>query len=117
MSDTPAIIASGLPGKRVDAYRAGMTITPRGFMDTAADSISRADAALIKRLTIVIVAAFLFTAAFAHLEATYSHKFFDVTGKAKWIWPQVDIKADLPLAFYATRDFDLPANRYYTKIK
>ena len=33
MSETPAIIASGLPGKREDAHRAGITMT--AFMDGA----------------------------------------------------------------------------------
>jgi hypothetical protein len=113
MSDTPAMSASGLPGKRVDAYRAGMTMTPA----TAADSISRDDLDLIRRLAIVIVCGVLFAAAFARLESTYSRKFFDVTGPAKWIWPVGDIKAELPVAFYATHDFDLPPKRYYTKVK
>jgi hypothetical protein len=113
MRETPAIIASGLPGNRVDAYRAGMTMTPA----TAADSISRSDRDLLTRLTIVLVCGFLFAAAFVHLNATYTHKFFDVTGHAQWIWPKGDLKAELPLGFFATRDFDLPANRYYTKIK
>jgi hypothetical protein len=90
-----------------------MTMTPA----TAADSISRSDRELLTRLSIAIVCGFLFAAAFVHLNATYTHKFYDVTGRAQWIWPKGDLKAELPLGFFATRDFDLPANRYYTKIK
>ncbi|HEX3108985.1 MAG TPA: hypothetical protein VHU41_07810 [Thermoanaerobaculia bacterium] len=90
---------------------------------TAADSIPRPegiprnDRELLVRLTIVIVLGFLFVAAFVRLDLVYSRKFFDVSGPARWIWPNVDISQELPVTFFATRDFDLPANRYYTKIK
>lgn len=69
------------------------------------------------RLTIVIVLGFLFVAAFVRLNLVYGRKFFDVSGPARWIWPKVDISSQLPVTFFATRDFTLPANRYYTKIK
>jgi len=71
----------------------------------------------MRRLTIVIVLGFLFVAAFTHLNRLYSQKFFDVTGKAQWIWPRHQLSSDVPVVFFAARDFDLPANRYYTKIK
>ncbi len=71
----------------------------------------------MRRLTIVIVLGFLFFAAFTHLNRLYSHKFFDVTGTAQWIWPKHQLSRDVPVAFFAARDFDLPENRYYTKIK
>ncbi|HEY2093588.1 MAG TPA: hypothetical protein VGJ81_17070 [Thermoanaerobaculia bacterium] len=90
-----------------------MTMTPA----TAADSIPRDDFELIRRLTIVIVLGFLFVAAFVRLNLVYGRKFFDVSGPARWIWPKVEISDELPVTFFATRDFDLPANRYYTKIK
>src|SRR5919206_45294 len=83
MRETPAIGASGLPGKRVEAHRAGITITLRM---NAADSINASDRDLMRRVTIVAAAVFVFTAAFAHLERTYSQKFLNVTGHAKWIW-------------------------------
>ena len=69
------------------------------------------------RLTVVIVLGFLFIAAFARLNLVYSRKFFDVSGPARWIWAKVDISQELPVTFFATRDFTLPVNRYYTKIK
>ncbi|HEX3581643.1 MAG TPA: hypothetical protein VH087_07750, partial [Thermoanaerobaculia bacterium] len=90
-----------------------MTMTPA----TAADSIPQADRELLRRLTIVIVLGFVFVAAFVRLNLVYGRKFFDVSGPARWIWPKVDISSDLPVTFFATRDFTLPANRYYTKIK
>lgn len=51
------------------------------------------------------------------LNLVYGRKFFDVSGPARWIWPKVDISSELPVTFFATRDFNLPASRYYTKIK
>lgn len=47
----------------------------------------------------------------------YSHKFFDITGRAEWIWPQHQLSREIPVAFFATRNFDLPPNRLYTRIK
>ena len=108
MSDTPAIDVSGLPGNREEAQRAGITIAAR---------MSAADSNDIRRWTIVLVAGFLFIAAFSQLNAVYGHKFYDVTGHAKWIWPRVEMSSEIPVAFFATRDFDLPPNRYYTHIK
>jgi hypothetical protein len=112
MSETPAIIASGLPGKREDAHRAGITIAAR--MDESDSSNQREE---LRRLSIAIVIGFLFVAAFTHLQSVYAHKFHDVTGRARWIWPRVEMSSEIPVAFFATRDFDLPANRYYTHIK
>jgi hypothetical protein len=71
----------------------------------------------MKRWTIVLVFVFIVTAAFAHLERTYTRKFFDITGDARWIWAQHRMNANVPLAFFATRDFTLPENRVFTKLK
>lgn len=71
----------------------------------------------MKRLAIVVALTFAFTAAFTHLERTYSRKFFDITGRAQWIWAQHRMSDSVPLAFFAARDFDLPPNRLYTRLK
>ena len=71
----------------------------------------------MKRLTIVLAFVFAFTAAFSHLERTYARKFFDITGGARWIWAQHRMNANEPLAFFAARDFTLPQNRVYTRLK
>ncbi len=71
----------------------------------------------MKRMTIVIAVGFLFVAGFAKLEYVYSQKFYDVTGHAEWIWVRHQVSRGTPQAFFAVRDFELPANRYYTKIK
>src|SRR4051795_5375703 len=108
------MLASGLPGKRVEAQRAGITMT--AFMQ-AADSISAPDRDLMRRLSIVFGLLVLFTFAFSRLQLLYSHKFFDNTGRAEWIWVNPRIASGDPQAFFATTDFDLPPNRYFTKIK
>jgi hypothetical protein len=87
---------------------------------TAADfvkTISPADRRLMRRLSIAFALLFLFTFAFSRLDLLYSHKFFDNTGRAEWIWYNHRIASGDPLAFFATKEFDLPPNRYFTKIK
>ena len=71
----------------------------------------------MRRLSVGLIALFVLTFAFHWLELMYSQKFFDVTGEAQWIWAQHPLSRRIPLAFFATRDFDLPADRYYTQIK
>jgi hypothetical protein len=83
----------------------------------AADSINPKELDLVRRLAIAAGIVFLFTAAFAKLERTYSQKFHDVTGTAKWIWAPHRMSDDFPLAFFATRNFDLPERRAYTHLK
>src|ERR1044072_5817348 len=83
----------------------------------AVHSIRSEDRELMRRLTIVLVLGVLFFASFTHLDRLYSQKFFDVTGNAQWIWPKHQLSRGVPVAFFAARDFDLPADRYYTKIK
>lgn len=56
-------------------------------------------------------------AAFSRLELLYSHKFYDNTGRAQWIWPVHRMADGDPVAFFATYDFDLPPNRAFTRIK
>lgn len=89
----------------------------------AADSINahsfvpRADRALMKRLAIALGLLLLLTFAFSRLDLLYSHKFFETTGRAQWIWFNHRIASGDPVACFATRNFDLPPNRYYTRIK
>lgn len=86
----------------------------------AADSnatISRSDRDLVRRLTAVIVFAVLFTAAFSYLWRLYATKFHAITGAASWIWLPHRINLNVPLVFFAARDFDLPPHRAWTRIK
>jgi hypothetical protein len=76
-----------------------------------------ADSTEVRKLTIALAALFLFTAAFSFLHRTYSGKFLDVTGRAQWIWAQHPMSANVPVAFFAARDIDLPAHRVYTHLK
>lgn len=75
------------------------------------------DRGLLRRLAIAVGLAFVFAAAFAHLERTYSQKFLDITGRAQWIWPAHRMSDNLPVAFFAARDFDLPERRIFTHLK
>jgi hypothetical protein len=89
---------------------------------TAGDSnsaqiVSGADRELMKRLTIVLALIFAFTAAFTLLDRAYSRKFFDITGDARWIWAQHRMSDNLPVAFFATRDFTIPEKRFYAHLK
>ena len=47
----------------------------------------------------------------------YGAKFYDLTGTAQWIWPQHRLAADVPVAFFAAREFDLPPNRHFTHLR
>ncbi|HYI13523.1 MAG TPA: hypothetical protein VEK57_31050 [Thermoanaerobaculia bacterium] len=76
-----------------------------------------ADRELVRRLLIVTAFLFVFAAAFAVLERTYSRKFYDITGRAQWIWPAHRMSDNYPVAFFATRDFDLPERRIFTHLK
>jgi hypothetical protein len=84
---------------------------------TAADSINPTDRDLMKRLTVVLVFLFVFTAAFAQLHRVYSHKFYGISGRAQWIWAHHRMSSNEPVAFFAVREFDLPENRYFTHLK
>ena len=71
----------------------------------------------MKRLTIVLAFVFVFTAGFSTLNRVYSRKFLATTGGAQWIWAQHRMSSNEPVAFFAARDFTLPAKRYYTRLK
>jgi hypothetical protein len=79
--------------------------------------IGISDRILIRRLAMIAAAIFVIVAAFSRLELLYSHKFFDNTGRAQWIWQQNRFAQGDPAAFFATREFDLPPNRAFTRIK
>ncbi|MDQ3281448.1 MAG: hypothetical protein M3Q69_08550 [Acidobacteriota bacterium] len=83
----------------------------------AADSINATDRKLLQRLGILAAALFVFTAAFATLQRTYAQKFYDTTGHAKWIWAQHRMSDNLPVAFFAARDFDIPEKRVFAHLK
>lgn len=71
----------------------------------------------MRRLTVVLAFLFFFTAAFSILNRVYSQKFLATTGEARWIWAQHGMSSGEPVAFFAARDVDLPAKRYFTRLK
>ncbi|PYQ30013.1 MAG: hypothetical protein DMF56_09820 [Acidobacteria bacterium] len=79
--------------------------------------ISASDRDLMRRLTIVLAFIVVFTAAFAKLNHVYSQKFLATTGVAQWIFAEHPLSSGEPVAFFAARDFTLPAKRYYTRLK
>jgi len=79
--------------------------------------MDESDHNLMRRLTIGLLALLGIAAAFSRLDRLYSDKFLDVTGRAEWIWAQHRLSLNVPVAFFATRNFDLPATRQFTRIK
>ncbi len=76
-----------------------------------------ADRRLMLRLFLFTLSLFIATAAVSALVRLYSHKFYDLTGEARWIWAQHQLSRNIPVAFFAVRTFDLPADRLFTRIK
>jgi hypothetical protein len=68
-------------------------------------------------LLIIAASIVIAVAAYSRLNLLYSHKFFDNTGRAQWIWPEHRMADGDPVVFFATYDFDLPPNRTFTRIK
>ena len=85
--------------------------TPDSRLPTPGDRV------LIRRLLIIAASVVVVVAAASRLELLYSHKFFDNTGNAQWIWQQNRLADGNPAAFLATHEFDLPPNRSFTRIK
>jgi hypothetical protein len=75
------------------------------------------DHSLTRRLTIAVLLIFAFFVAFDRLYLLYAHKFFDNTGRAQWIWAQHQFSRNIPVAFFATHNFDLRPNRQFTRVK
>jgi hypothetical protein len=80
-------------------------------------AISSGDRDAMKRISIVVVFLLLFTAAFSKLWGVYSHKFSDTTAEGKWIWANHPMTSNIPVAFFAARDFTLPENRAFAHLK
>ena len=79
--------------------------------------ISAQDRELMRRLAGILFFVVLLTAGFASLWRLFSNKFHDITGTAAWIWTPHRISRNIPVTFFAARDFDLPRNRPWTRIK
>ncbi len=69
------------------------------------------------RLALFTLTLFIATAGISALWRLYSHKFYDLTGEARWIWAQHELSRNIPVAFFAVKTFDLPADRLFAKIK
>lgn len=95
-------------------------MAPRGGAAAARGAwlgIPRPDLDLMRRLTLVIATGVAVFAGLVHVNDVYSHKFFEITGRAQWIWASVDVTRGAPVAFFAVRDFELPEDRYFARLK
>src|SRR5437763_16828270 len=109
-------MASGFPGKRVEAQRAGITIA--AFMGQSdSGPLAVGQRSTVNALITIALAVLAATFAVDRLWLLYAHKFYDATGGAQWIWAQHQLSRAVPVAFFATREFDLPPRRYFTRIK
>lgn len=79
--------------------------------------VSAEDRRLMRGMSLLVLVILVVTAGFTRLQSLYGHKFFDSTGRAQWIWPQHRVSQGTPIAFFATRTFDLPPNRSFARIK
>lgn len=91
-------------------------LTVSGWQLTEGTTVNR-QRSTVNRLAVIALSILITTFAIDRLWLLYAHKFYDVTGRAQWIWAQHQLSRNIPVAFFATRDFDLPPNRYFTKVK
>lgn len=89
------------------------------FMDAAHSSatISRDDRKLAWRISVAVVLLVVLASGVSFLYRFYGNKLFDLSGRAQWIWARHQISRNTPVVFFAARDFDLPENRFFTRIK
>jgi hypothetical protein len=83
---------------------------------TANSWISAEDKTFVRRcflaaLLVLIVAGFL-----TYTWRFFEKKFFITTGEAEWLWVRDPMSAEKPVAFFATRDFELPQGASDVKI-
>lgn len=71
----------------------------------------------MKRLTILALFIIGFTAAFSGLFRFFTRRLEDFTGEARWIWAAHQISRNVPVVFFATRDFTLPAGWRFAHLK
>ncbi len=71
----------------------------------------------MRRLTVIVLFLIGLTAAFSWLFRFYTRRFEDFTGAAQWIWAPVRISRNIPVVFFAARDFTLPAGAQYAHVK
>jgi len=75
------------------------------------------DRALMRRLTVLVLFLLFFTAAFSTLFRYFTRRFEDFMGPAQWIWASSQISRNVPVVFFATRNFDLPAGSKFAHLK
>jgi len=56
-------------------------------------------------------------AAWASTFQFFERKFGQSTGTAEWIWEKHKLSSEIPVVFFATKEFEVPADRQFVKIK
>jgi hypothetical protein len=62
-------------------------------------------------------ALFVVTALASFFSGFYRAQFHRATGEARWIWPEAKLSSGAPLAFFAVKEFDVPLNPPFVRIK
>lgn len=62
-------------------------------------------------------ALFVVAALAAFFSDFYRAQAYRATGEARWIWPRSKLSSGAPIAFFAVREFDVPLNPPFVKIK
>jgi len=62
-------------------------------------------------------ALFVVAALAAFFSGFYRAQFHRATGEARWIWPESKLSSGSPIAFFAVKEFDVPLNPPFVRIK
>lgn len=71
----------------------------------------------MKRLAIISLFLLCFTAAFSSLFRNFTRRFDAYTGPAQWIWASHQISRNVPVVFFATREFDMPRGWKFAQLR
>ncbi|HEX7419424.1 MAG TPA: hypothetical protein VF505_06035 [Thermoanaerobaculia bacterium] len=71
----------------------------------------------MRRLAILALFLLCFTAAFSTLFRYFTRRLEDFSGPARWIWAQHQISRNVPVVFFATRNFDMPPGSTFAHLK
>lgn len=66
------------------------------------------------RYVAIVVISF---SAWAYTFQFFERKFGQITGSAEWLWQKHQFSSEKPVVFFATREFEVPADRQFVKIK
>lgn len=71
----------------------------------------------IRRWFRVAGALFVVAALCSFFSGFYRAQFYSATGEARWIWPETKLSSGAPIAFFAVKEFEVPLNPPFVRIK